>query len=104
MEVQKLNHNESKTFMIQKLFPQFAALALVLLPGSALADDNTWNTGAVYTMDNATNGNHVLAYRRAGNGPLTPAGVFEAGGLGPGGGLGNQRAGAPRRDGDWLFW
>src|SRR5260370_19334167 len=89
--------------MMRKLFPQIAVMALALLPSGLLADDNTWNTGAVYTMDNATNGNHVLDYRRAANGAVTPAGVFETGGLGSGGGLGNQGAVVLSRDGNWLF-
>ncbi len=89
--------------MIRKLFPLFAGLALALLPGNLLANDDVWNAGAVYTMDNATNGNHVLAYRRAANGALTPAGVFDTGGLGSGGGLGNQNAVVLSRNGDWLF-
>src|SRR6266478_131262 len=89
--------------MMRQLFPQFAALALALLPGSLRADDNAWNTGAVYTMDNATNGNHVLAYRRAANGTLTPTGVFDTGGLGSGGGLGSQGAVVLSRGGNWLF-
>ena len=36
-------------------------------------DDDAWNQGAVYTMDNSTNGNHVLAYQRAADGSLSPA-------------------------------
>src|SRR5260370_37500880 len=103
MEAQKLNHNQSRTFMIRKLFHLFAGLALAWLPGNLLANDDVWNAGAVYTMDNATNGNHVLAYRRAANGALTPAGVFDTGGLGSGGGLGNQNAVVLSRDGNWLF-
>src|SRR5258708_29760062 len=54
-------------------------------------------------MDNATNGHHVIGYHRAANGPLTPAGVFETGGFGSGGGLGNQGAVILSRDGNWLF-
>ena len=89
--------------MTRKVIPQFAALALALLPCSLLADDNAGNTGAVYTMDNATSGNHVLAYQRAANGALTPSGVFETGGRGTGGGLGNQNAVVLSRNGNWLF-
>ncbi len=89
--------------MIRKLFPLFAGLTLTLLPGSLLADDNSWDAGAVYTMDNSTNDNHVLAYRRAANGSLMPAGIFDTGGLGSGGGLGNQNAVVLSRNGDWLF-
>ena len=89
--------------MNRKSFLQITALALALLPGSLFADDNAWNTGAVYTMDNATGGNHVLAYRRDADGTLSPAGTFDTGGLGTGGGLGNQGSLVLSRDGRWLF-
>lgn len=46
----------------------------------------------VYTLSNQVTGNKVLAYRRAGNGRLTYAASFDAGGNGTGGGLGNQGA------------
>jgi 6-phosphogluconolactonase len=46
----------------------------------------------VYTLSNQANGNKVLAYRRAGNGMLTYAASYGAGGNGTGGGLGNQGA------------
>ena len=89
--------------MNRRIFLQITALALALLPGSLFADDDSWNTGSVYAMDNATNGNHVLAFHRAANGTLSPTGVFETGGLGTGGGLGNQGALVLSRDGHWLF-
>jgi 6-phosphogluconolactonase (cycloisomerase 2 family) len=51
--------------------------------------------GAVYTSTNSAAGNEVLAFDRAGNGSLSPAGSFSTGGNGTGGGaggLGNQGA------------
>ena len=87
----------------RRSFLQVTALALALLPGALLADDNAWNRAAVYTMDNATNGNHVLAYQRAENGSLTPSGVIFTGGTGTGTGLGNQGSVVLTRDGRWLF-
>src|SRR5262245_35927050 len=69
-----------------------AALALALFPATLPAAADSGNSGALYTMDNSTNGNRVLAFHRAANGALTPAGVFPTGGYGTGGGLGNQGA------------
>lgn len=89
--------------MMRKLFPQIAAMSLALLPGGFLTPALASNTGAVYTMDNSINGNHVLAFRRAASGALTPDGVFDTGGAGTGGGLGNQGAVVLSRDGNWLF-
>ena len=70
------------------------ALALTLgttLAAPAAAQSQT-PAGAVYTLSNAANGNAVLAFDRAANGRLTPAGSFATGGLGSGGGLGSQNA------------
>ncbi len=79
------------------------AFAAALLPNAVQADDSTWRGGAVYTMDNSTSGNKVLAFQRAANGSLTPAGAFPTGGSGTGGGLGNQSAVVLSRNGEWLF-
>jgi 6-phosphogluconolactonase len=46
--------------------------------------------GAVYTMSNAADGNEILAFRRTAHGGLWSNGVYPTGGLGAGGGLGNQ--------------
>jgi len=89
--------------MIRKLFPQFAILALALLPRVVFADDRAANTGAVYTMDNSVTGNNVLAFHRSAEGSLTSAGAFSTGGTGTGTGLGNQGALILSRDGHWLF-
>ena len=59
--------------------------------------------GAVYTMSNATNGNSVLVFKRRINGRLEPTGVFATGGLGTGGGLGNQSAVVLDQGDRWLF-
>jgi 6-phosphogluconolactonase len=57
--------------------------------------------GAVYTLDNATGGNHVLRFTRAANGTLTADGSYSTDGAGTGMGLGSQ--GAVILDGDRLF-
>ncbi len=59
--------------------------------------------GALFTLDNATAGNHVLAYRRAADGSLTFLGQFATGGSGTGMGLGSQGALIRSSSGRWLF-
>lgn len=46
--------------------------------------------GAVFALTNSTSGNAVVAYGRAANGTLQPAGTFPTGGLGTGAGLFSQ--------------
>jgi 6-phosphogluconolactonase len=46
--------------------------------------------GAVYTATNSPEGNEVLVFPRAEDGSLSPPRAFATGGLGTGGGLGNQ--------------
>src|SRR5262245_8753838 len=59
--------------------------------------------GAVYTMDNATNQNHVIAFTRSADGQLTPAGSFATAGSGTGSGLGSQGAVTLSDNARWLF-
>jgi 6-phosphogluconolactonase len=80
------------------------ALTLVFTPAASQAEaENGHGPGALFTMDNATTGNHVLAYRRAADGALSFLGEFDTGGIGTGGGLGNQGALILSRGGRWLF-
>lgn len=83
------------------------ALAMTLMANNSQAHNQDEyrrdETGAIYTMDNAAAANHVLAYRRAANGTLTPAGSFATGGRGTGSGLGSQGAIALSSNGRWLF-
>ena len=83
------------------------ALAWALIsnnPQACARDGNRGDEGgAVYTMDNASAANHVLAYRRAANGTLTPDGSFATGGRGTGSGLGSQSAIVLSSSGRWLF-
>src|SRR5262249_13530648 len=58
---------------------------------------------AVYTSTNTAGGNRVLAFDRAGNGALSPAGSFATGGDGTGSGLGNQGALALSARGRFLY-
>lgn len=90
--------------MKAKSFIYCAGLALILVftPAASQAE-NRHGAGALFTMDNATTGNHVLAYRRAANGTLSFLGEFATGGTGTGGGLGNQGALILSKSGRWLF-
>jgi len=78
-----------------------AALALTLLTTTARADHH--HPGALYTMDNATNGNQVLVFKRGEDGALTDAGTFATGGTGTGAGLPSQSSVLLSPDGFWLF-
>ena len=61
------------------------------------------SVGAVYVLTNATAGNAVAVFQRAGDGTLTAKGTVSTQGLGTGAGLGSQGALAMSEDGDWLF-
>jgi 6-phosphogluconolactonase len=78
------------------------ALALTVCLGVG-ATPAAESVGAVYTMSNAAQGNSVLVFNRRNNGHLEPAGVFATGGLGTGGGLGNQGAVVLDQSDRWLF-
>ena len=59
--------------------------------------------GAVYTLSNSAAGNQVIAFRRAANGSLTPAGSYATGGSGSGMGLGSQGAVVITGNGRYLL-
>jgi 6-phosphogluconolactonase (cycloisomerase 2 family) len=59
--------------------------------------------GAVYFLDNATNGNHVIAFNRSINGQLSSSGSFSTGGTGTGSGTGSQGAVILDNSGQYLF-
>lgn len=72
-------------------------------PGHAAPKAGGGDAGAVYVLSNAPDGNAVLAWKRAADGTLTPAGSYPTGGLGTGGGLGSQGALILSENGRWLF-
>jgi 6-phosphogluconolactonase len=74
-----------------------AALAVAAGPAAAAGKS------AVYTSSNGASGNRVLAFDRAGNGSLSPAGSFATGGDGTGAGLGSQGALALNQGGRFLY-
>lgn len=85
-------------------------LLLSLFAGSASAQGEgpdaaaqASQPGTVYVMSNDAAGNAILAFDRAADGTLTPAGTFPTGGLGSGAGLGSQGALILSRDGRFLF-
>ena len=70
-----------------------AALGLGALAQAGLAAASPGGPGgAVFTQTNAASGNAVVAFERAADGALTPAGSIATGGLGTGAGLGSQGA------------
>jgi 6-phosphogluconolactonase len=91
--------------------PQYLLAAAAILSVSAAQASGhahhhpyrPYQTGAVYTMTNATNGNSVVAYLRAPYGALTQTGTYPTGGLGLGASLGNQGGVVLSDDGRWLF-
>ncbi len=68
-----------------------AGALLALLPAPAQAHARHAG-GAVYVLSNQPAGNAVIAYDRAPDGTLTPAGSYPTGGTGTGAGLGSQDA------------
>ena len=101
--------------------PRIASLALLTLSLAACARDATSpstsmpdgallsqgsannSVGAVFTVSNQAGGNAVIAFSRASDGSLTPAGSFATLGNGTGAGLGSQGAVVLSEDGDFLF-
>lgn len=59
--------------------------------------------GSVFTLDNAANANHVIAYSRDAKGGLSPAASYPTGGKGLGANLGSQGALALSANGRWLL-
>jgi 6-phosphogluconolactonase len=87
-----------------KSFIYCTALVLTLVFTSAASQvERRDNAGALFTMDNATAANPVLAYSRGADGSLSPLGMFATDGTGTGGGLSNQSALILSRSGRWLF-
>ncbi len=70
---------------------------------TAQATDHRSGTGAVYVLGNQVSGNAVIAYDRAADGRLTPAGSFATGGTGTGTGLGSQNAIVTDDDGEHVY-
>lgn len=58
--------------------------------------------GVVYATSNAPGGNSILVFKRSVEGALTAAGEVASGGVGTGGGLGNQSGLVISGDGHWL--
>lgn len=87
----------------------FAFLQVAVFAASVQAseyeddDDVSGVAGAVYTMSNSSSGNAILMFHRAANGTLTAAGSFPTGGVGSGGGLGNQGALILSQNNRWLY-
>jgi 6-phosphogluconolactonase len=78
-----------------------AAVLALAIPGVATA--HTGVTGFVYTETNASAGNAILAYARAGDGTVSSIGSFATGGLGTGSGLATQGEVVLAGGGRWLL-
>ena len=75
-------------------------------PALSAAQDATATAeapGVVYALSNDPAGNAVVAFARAPDGTLSPAGSFPTGGTGTGVGLGSQGALTFSHDGRWLL-
>ena len=60
--------------------PAFASTAVASKGAHSFSDSGA--SHAVFVQTDATSGNHVVAYHRAADGALTPAGTYPTGGLG----------------------
>jgi len=80
-----------------------AVVALALAGGAGPGAQGRSVAGAVYVATNGAAGNEVLVFDRTARGTLRPAGAFETGGLGTGGGLGNQAGMVLSDDERFLF-
>jgi len=92
---------------VQRLGRQLLVAAILLatiLAGSPLQAQAAENgPGSLYVMTNAPGGNAILAFDRAANGTLQPAGTYLTGGLGTGAGLGSQGSLVLSRNERWLL-
>ena len=68
---------------------------------SHATDEGT--AGALYVATNATTSNAILVFPRASDGTLSAPSAFVTGGMGSGGGLGNQGGVSLTRDHRWLL-
>jgi 6-phosphogluconolactonase len=68
------------------------ASLLSLVSLSSMSARGVDDVGAVFALTNSPSGNAVIAYSRAADGSLTPAGTFATGGAGTGAGLFSQDA------------
>ncbi len=98
---------------IRALFSAFALTSLGLACGGPeiqpqLADTDgdeaiSGRAGVVFTSSNDPVANQVLVYRRASNGSLQRAGIYDTTGTGTGGGLGSQGALTLSQGGSYLY-
>ncbi len=75
------------------------ALGLSIVAATTFAEE----PGALYTMDNSADGNHVLAFHRTEDGGLMGVGVYTTGGEGAGTALASQGSVLLSGDGRWVF-
>lgn len=73
--------------MIKKTLIGIGAVLLSLVFIASSTAGQPYNSGAVYAMTNASDGNEIAVYSRNANGMLEFVGYFPTGGLGSGGGI-----------------
>jgi 6-phosphogluconolactonase (cycloisomerase 2 family) len=89
---------------MRKLVGFIVCLTLLFaLPAATQARPGQDTPGAVYTMTNDASGNEVLVYPRSARGALGVPVAYSTGGLGTGGGLGNQSGVVLTHDDRWLL-
>jgi 6-phosphogluconolactonase len=88
---------------MRKKLLHIAVVGSVFLFTLITAEARDFRDGVVFTMDNATSSNHILAFVRDNDGTLTPAGSFATDGKGTGAGLGNQGGLIISRRNHWLL-
>ncbi|MDQ3448568.1 MAG: lactonase family protein [Chloroflexota bacterium] len=92
--------------MRSRIGPAIAASVLILATvgvGSVAAGEPPEEAGAVFTMSNGATRNRVLAWTRADDGSLAPAGRYDTGGRGSGTLLANQGGLFLTPNGKWLY-
>ncbi|MEO6693872.1 MAG: beta-propeller fold lactonase family protein [Ignavibacteria bacterium] len=67
------------------------------------SESDSRHSGFLYVQSNDASQNSILIYRQSNNGTLTLQSTVSSGGIGSGGGLGNQGAIAINKNEKWLF-
>lgn len=91
-----------KPFLVISLFLSLCISSNYLF-ASAVGSKGSGFEGAVFSMTNAADGNEITMFFRRANGTLVHAASFPTGGLGSGGGLGNQGGLILTKNHRWLF-
>jgi 6-phosphogluconolactonase (cycloisomerase 2 family) len=94
---------ERKVLAILSIAVFFSVAVLTTTGGVSAANAYSKSVGAVYTIDNAAAGNHVLYYSRAADGSITYASSYATNGAGTGTAFHSQGAVVLTEDGKFLL-